>query len=108
MPRPAESFHSSLQEISSWSHAKISPPTIKRCLRCRGPRGIVKPISDYIYQVEDLRTGAFDDIHVILLKFYQDPSLHQEPIMPHVLSFETGIIVQRLMRLVDNDEHLQV
>lgn len=80
----------------------------KLSLRWRGPRRVVKSLNDYVYQVEDLRNGIIEDVHGSLLKFYHDPSLDTERIMSHVLSSETGMQVQRLMRLVETDDGLMV
>ena len=35
----------------------------KLALRWRGPRRIIKALSDYVYQVEDLRNGTVEYIH---------------------------------------------
>lgn len=42
------------------------------CLRWRGLRQVVKALSDYVYQVEELRNGNIKDIHGNSLKFYHD------------------------------------
>lgn len=78
----------------------------KLALRWRGPRRIVKAISDYVFEVEDLRTGLSEEIHGCRLKFYHDPSLNTEAVMSHVLSSETGMVVSRLMRLEEHDDEL--
>lgn len=44
----------------------------KLLLRWRGPPRVVKDLNDYLYQVEDLRTGYLDDIHATRLKVYRD------------------------------------
>lgn len=71
----------------------------KLALRWRGPRRIVRAVNDFVYQVEDLRNGNVEDVHATKLKFYHEASLNAEAIMPHVLSSETGMEVQRLLRL---------
>lgn len=76
----------------------------KLSLRCRGPRRAVKTLNDCVYQVEDLWIGRVDDVHATRLKFHHDPSLNQEAIVSHVLSSETDMAVQGLMRLVDTDD----
>lgn len=91
--------------------------------RC-GPRRTGSLISDYVFQVEDLRHGMvkflrhgmvedlrhgiFKDVHCIRLKFYHDLSLNTEAIMPHLVSSETAMPVQRLMRLIESEEGLFV
>lgn len=80
----------------------------KLCLRWRGPRRVTKAINDYVYQVEDLRNGILSDVHAARLKFYSDASLDAKVLLPHVLQSETGMQVQRLLRLVDTDHGLRV
>ena len=71
----------------------------KLALRWRGPRRMVKAVSNYTYTVEDLRNGMRDNVHISRLKFYRDPDRNREAILCHVLVSETGMIVSRLMRL---------
>lgn len=80
----------------------------KLALRWRGPRRLVKALSAYIFQVEDLRNGQLDDIHGSLLTFYSDSSLNRTAIMSHVISSETDMPVARLMKLVETESGLQV
>lgn len=80
----------------------------KLALRWRGPRRVVRSVNEYVYQVEDLRNGLTEDVHITRLKFYHDASLDCDAIMPHVLSSETGMEVQRLMRLFDSPSGLMV
>lgn len=80
----------------------------KLSLRWRGPRRVVKAVSDYVFQVEDLRNGQLQEVHGTRLKFYRDSSLNTEAVMSHVVASETGMPVQRLMRLVDTDDGLMV
>jgi len=77
-------------------------------LRWRGPRRIVKAVNDYVYQVEDLRTGLSEEVHGSRLKFYHDPSLDTEAVLSHVLSSETGMVVARLLRLEEHEDGLYV
>ena len=70
----------------------------KLCLRWRGPRRIVKALSDLVYLVEDLRNGLTEEIHASRLRFYSDSALNTEAIMPHVLVSETGMQISRLLR----------
>lgn len=78
----------------------------KLCLRWRVPRRVTKCLSDYVFQVEDLRNGATDDVHGTKQKFYADDSLDVGAILSHVVSFEAGIPVSRLLRLVEQDGKL--
>ena len=80
----------------------------KLALRWRGPRRVVKAVSNYIYTVEDLRKGKRDDVHISRLKFYRDTDLNREAIMSHVLVSETGMIVSRLMGLEETPTGLCV
>ena len=80
----------------------------KLALRWRGPRRVTDAVSDYVYQVEDLRNGALGEVHASRLRFYSDSHLDTEAIMPHVLASETGMPVQRLMRLVQGPKGIEV
>ena len=80
----------------------------KLSLRWRGPRRVIKAINDYVYQVEDLRNGELQDVHVTRLKFYHDDSLNEEAILSHVVHSETGMVVHRLKKLVEVDGELMV
>lgn len=80
----------------------------KLSLRWRGPRRVVKALTEYVFQVEDLRTGLVEDAHGSRLRFYHDKTLDNEAIMPHVLASETGMPVQRLLRFEDTDDGLMV
>lgn len=62
----------------------------KLCLRCRGPRQVVKELSDYVFRVEDLHNGNFNDVHGTRLKFYRERDLDKMATMPYFLSSETG------------------
>ena len=80
----------------------------KLALRWRGPRRVVKALSDFVYQVEDLRNGQLEEVHATRLKFYRDSSLDQTVVMSHVLSSERGMPVARLIKLVNTSEGLKV
>lgn len=73
------------------------PSGEKISLRWRGPRRILRPISDYVYLVEDLRNGELSEVHISRLKFYRDADLDSESVMSHVRQSETGMPVRRLM-----------
>ena len=81
---------------------------MKLALRWRGPRRVIKVRSEFVYQVEDLPNGALEDIHDTHLKFYRDSSRNIDAIMSHDLSSESGMIVSRLMRLVESEDGLLV
>ena len=80
----------------------------KLALRWRGPRRIIKALSDFVFQVEYLRNGTVSDIHASRLKFYRDSSMDTVVILPHILSSETGMLVARLMGLLDTDDGVMV
>ena len=79
----------------------------KLCSKWRGPRQIVKALSNYIYLVE-LRNWTTNGVHIVRLKFYHESSVKQEAIMSHVMSSEIGMVVSRLMRIIDEDGDLKV
>lgn len=80
----------------------------KLCLRWRGPRRVLKALSDYVFKVEDLRNGETEDVHGTRLKYYADNSLDTRVILSHVLASETGMPVSRLMKLVDDSGKLYI
>ena len=80
----------------------------KLCLRWRGPRRVKKALSNYVYQVEDLRNGQLDDVHASRLKLFRDSEIDEVAIMSHVLQSETGMLVSRLMALEEHSDSLFV
>lgn len=80
----------------------------KLFLRWRGPRRKAKAVSDYLFQFEDLRNGSVDEILACPLRFYSDLALDQTAIMPHILSYETGIPFARLMRINETKQGLMI
>lgn len=80
----------------------------KLCLHWRGPRRVIKAISEHIFQVEDLRNGTYEDVHACRLKFYSDKSLDATAILSHVIFSETGMPVARLMNLEKTGDGLMV
>lgn len=65
----------------------------KLCLRWRGSRRVTKAISDYVFQVEDLRNGQLEEVHISRLQFYTDKELNRKVMLSHILSSETGMSV---------------
>ena len=80
----------------------------KLCLRWRGPRRIMKALSDFVYQVEDLRNGQLDDVHDSRLKLYRDSEIDKDAIMSHVIHSETGMVVSRLLGLEETPDGIYV
>ena len=80
----------------------------KLALRWCGPRRVVGIRSNHIYQVEDMRNGSVSEVHASRLKFHCDNELDTVSIMPFVISSETGMEVQRLMKLVQEEGQLKV
>lgn len=77
-------------------------------LRCRGPCRLVKTINDYRFQVENLCNGQLEDVHGTRLNFENGYSLNAEVFLFNDTAYKTGMSVQRLMSLVDNDKGLMV
>eukprot|EP00171_Calliarthron_tuberculosum_P004300 IDg4300t1 len=63
----------------------------KLCLRWRGPRRIIRAVSEWVYIVEDLRNGELTEVHSTRLKFYSDSSLDEKAILSHVLVLWRGL-----------------
>lgn len=78
----------------------------KLFLRWRGPQSIIRTRNDFVDQVEYLRIGLVKEVHGSSLKFSHDSSLNQKSIVFHVLTSETKMVVQRLMRLMDTEDEL--
>lgn len=51
---------------------------------------------------------ALVEAHANRLKYYADGSLDAKSILPNAISSETGMQIQRLLRLVDNADGLYV
>lgn len=68
----------------------------------------MKANNDYVYEVEDLRHGINNEVHASRLKIYHDHSLDEEAVISHDLSSETGMVVHRLIRLVETEDGLYV
>lgn len=80
----------------------------KLCLRWHCPRRILRPVMDYFYLVEDLRNRQLREEDDTRLKFYNNASLDAKKIMSHVLTSETVMQVQRLLRLIDTTDGIYV
>lgn len=61
----------------------------KPFFRWRGPTRVIKALNDYMFRIENLCTGAYDDIHATRLKFYSDTDFDVAAIMSHVVSSKT-------------------
>lgn len=69
---------------------------------------MVKALSDYVFQVENLRDGTRQCIHGSCLKFYSDRYLNFKAIFTHILSFKTEMPVARLLYLERTKSRLLV
>lgn len=76
--------------------------------RRRGPRRVTAVLNGYVYQIENVRNELAEDVHGCGLKFYHDCLLETAAIMSHVLSSVTGMLVQRLLRIVDTGDGVKV
>lgn len=65
----------------------------KLCLRWRGPARITKALTDFAYQVKDLRNGQHSDVHATRLTFYSGPSLIERVLLSHALHSKNGMQV---------------
>lgn len=66
-------------------------------------------IRDFIYQVEDIRNGVLEEVHVSILKFYYDEALNTNAIMPHVLAYgsQTDVSNERLWYYYDGTSEME-
>lgn len=60
------------------------------------------------YEVEVLRNDLIGEVHATHLKFYHDPSLDAEAVIPHVPSSKPAMEAQRLIRLFESVDSLIV
>lgn len=70
--------------------------------------GVLKTLSDYIFRVEDLRTGGYEYIHGTRLNFFCDKHMDEKFIISHVLSSEMKMPVGCMLRLVQKESKLFV
>lgn len=63
-------------------------------------------LNNYIFHVETLRNGHFDDIHGSHLKIFRVTDLDEKALMQHVLWPETDRSAARLFSVVEQDEEL--
>lgn len=108
----SRSKEQTLAKFSEGAYVLVARGTVfegeKLCLRWRGRRRVIKPLSDYVSRFEDLRTSECDDIHGTRLKFYRDNYLDETFVISHVLSSEIGMPVARLLQLFNGDGSLFV
>lgn len=71
--------------------------------RWRVPRRVIKVLSDYVFILEYLRAGDYEDVHGTRLKFYRDADLDEKDSMIHFLSPNLGIPVARLLLFIYQD-----
>lgn len=74
----------------------------KLCLRWQGPHRVLKAVNDYVYFVEDQRNGRIQEDHATRLDFNSDFFLDTKAILPQVISSESGMQVQKLLRFTEN------
>lgn len=77
-------------------------------MRWRGPHRVTEELSDYVFQVEDLRNGMQEDDHGSILKFYSDSSLDTAAVMSHMLSCKTGMPAPEFLKLVESKDGIIV
>jgi hypothetical protein len=74
----------------------------------RGPKRIVGVLSDFLFEVEDLRNGKVSNVHAHRLRFYHDSSLNvTAELIEHVAHNEQGYEVLALKDLRFDPESKQ-
>lgn len=58
-------------------------------------------INTYVYMVDALRNGQLMEARTSRFKFYNDGSLDGTAVMPHTISSETVMQVQRFVNFVE-------
>ncbi|ETV93766.1 hypothetical protein H310_12332 [Aphanomyces invadans] len=84
-------------DVCSMTHAKLS-------VTWRGPAQVVRVISDWIYEIQNLITGVAREAHRSRLKFYADSSLDMsEELLRHVAHNAGGHVVEDFLGCWYND-----
>ena len=68
----------------------------------------MKALNNYVFEVEDRRSGTINDIHRTRPKFYSDDFLNQTAIMQHVVKSEHGMPVSRTQNLIETEQGLAI
>jgi hypothetical protein len=80
----------------------------KLTLRWRGPKRVVGVLSDFLFEVEDLRDGKLSQVHAQRLRFFHDASLNvTAELIEHVAHNEQGYEVLALKDLRFDPESKQ-
>jgi hypothetical protein len=80
----------------------------KLTLKWRGPRRVVKVLSEQVSTVEDLRDGSLADVHNTRLRFYSDCMLHTvDQLLEHIVHNEQGYPVSGFRELSFDKESKQ-
>lgn len=79
------------------------------CLSWREPRCVLKPVENYIYRVQDLLSGSFDQVHVSNLELFHESSLNKEAIMPRVLIMSKAVMeIHHFRRQLESPDEMKV
>lgn len=65
---------------------------------------MINALSNFIFKVEYLRNDTTDNTHACRLRYYCGSALNTTVILPHFLSSERGMPVERLVGMEDRDE----
>lgn len=69
---------------------------------------IVNEVSYYVLKVEDLLNRTVEEVHGSKFKYYSDSSLDTTSIMSHVISSEIGMLVSRLLKIIQHNGVLKI
>lgn len=73
----------------------------KLSFRWCGPSRIVKAMNKYVFQKKDLRSRNNEEGYGAKSKFYSVATLYIKETLTHVISSETGMVVLRLLKIVE-------
>ena len=83
----------------------------KLTLRWRGPRRVVRVLSEFLFEVEDIRDGTITTVHSSRIRLYQDSKLNKtDDLVEHVAHTEEGFVVDKLqdLRYVEEEKRYDV
>jgi hypothetical protein len=82
----------------------------KLSLQWHGPHRVTKCSSDYVFEVQDLRTGGTCEVHGTRLKFYRNKGLEEDNELQEHLAYQQGelCVVERFTDVREYEGVLQL
>jgi hypothetical protein len=82
----------------------------KLSLQRHGPHRVTKCSSDYVFEVQDLRTDGTSEVHGTRLKFYRNKGLEKDSELQEHLAYQQGelCVVERFTDVRKHEGVLQI